>query len=144
MEFSPRGSRAEEKNLGQVMFKEIVEKFNRKEGASSVEFALLLPVLVILLVGIIQFGMAYSNYVSITHAAREGARLAAVDKYSESAVRERAYPVVPDSVSLSFPNGNTHGEEVVVAVTYTKVIDIPLWGKVSIPITSRAGMRIEY
>lgn len=126
------------------MLKDIIHKLKRTEGASSVEFAILLPILVMLLVGIIQFGMAYSNYVSITHAAREGARLAAVNKYSVSSVRERAYPVVPDSVSLSFPNGNNHGEEAVVTVTYTKRIDIPFWGKVSIPISSRAGMRIEY
>lgn len=119
-------------------------KFSGNEGASAVEFALLLPILVMLLVGIIQLGMAYSNYISLTHAAREGARLAAVDKYSESAVRERAYPVVPDSVSLSFPYGNTHGQEAVVTVTYTKHIDIPFWGTADVPITGRAGMRIEY
>lgn len=126
------------------MLKKIIKKFNGNEGASAVEFALLLPILVMLLVGIIQMGMAYSNYISVTHAAREGARLAAVNKYSASAVRERAYPVVPSSISLSFPYGNTHGQEAVVTVVYTKVIDIPFWGKVSIPITSHAGMRIEY
>jgi Flp pilus assembly protein TadG len=126
------------------MLKDILRKLNRTEGASAVEFAILLPILVMLLTGIIQFGMAYSNYVSITHAAREGARLAAVGKYDESTVRERAYPVVPDSVSISFPNGDTHGEEAVVTVTYTKKIDVPFWRTVSVPITSRAGMRIEY
>jgi Flp pilus assembly protein TadG len=126
------------------MLNRIKSKLKETEGASTVEFAILLPVLVVLLTGIIQFGMAYSNYVSITHAAREGARLAAVNQYDEGTVRERAYPVVPDSVSLSFPNGDTHGEEAVVTVTYTKTIDIPLWGKVSVPISSHAGMRIEY
>jgi Flp pilus assembly protein TadG len=126
------------------MPRNIYRIFTGTDGASSVEFALLLPILVMLLTGIIQLGMAYSNYVSITHAAREGARLAAVDQYSDTIVRERAYPVVPNSVSLSYPNGNTHGQEAVVTVTFTKTIDIPFWGKVSVPITSRAGMRIEY
>ncbi len=126
------------------MPKKIISILKGTEGASSVEFALLLPVLVMLLTGIIQLGMAYSNYISITHAAREGARLAAVDRYSDGVVRERAYPVVPDSVSLSFPHGNAHGEEAVVTVTYTKRIDIPFWGIVSVPISSQAGMRIEY
>lgn len=43
-----------------------------------VELALVLPILVMLLVGIVQFGMAYSSQVSIQSAAREGARALAL------------------------------------------------------------------
>ena len=126
------------------MIQHLSKMINHEDGTSTVEFALILPFMVMLIMGIIQFGMAYNSYISITHAAREGARLAAVDQYDEGVVRERAYPVVPDAVSISFPNGNAHGEEAVVTVSYTKKIEIPFWGKVSVPITSRAGMRIEY
>ena len=50
----------------------------RDRGAVMVEFALVLPLLVMLLVGIIQFGLAYSAQVSISGAAREGARALAL------------------------------------------------------------------
>ena len=50
----------------------------RDHGAAMVEFAFILPILVLLLVGIIQFGLAYSAQVSIQGAAREGARALAL------------------------------------------------------------------
>ena len=42
------------------------------------EFALVLPILALLLFGIIQFGIVFNNYVTLTDAARAGARKAAV------------------------------------------------------------------
>ncbi len=50
------------------------------------EFALVLPNLVVLLFGIIQFGIAFNNYVTITDAARAGARKAAVSRQSSDPV----------------------------------------------------------
>ena len=50
-----------------------------EKGASAVELALILPILILLIFGIVEFGIAFNNYITITHAAREGARLAAVD-----------------------------------------------------------------
>lgn len=46
----------------------------RDEGASAVEFALVLPLLVTLLLGIIQFGIIFFQWLEIEHAAREGVR----------------------------------------------------------------------
>ncbi|MFZ3063015.1 MAG: TadE family protein [Actinomycetota bacterium] len=121
-----------------------MRKVKNENGSSAIEFALVLPVLVMLMVGIFQFGMAYSNYLAITHAAREGARLAAVNQFSEEVVREKAYPVNPDSISISYPSGNVHGESVMVTITYNKKIEIPIWGSAVVPLQSRASMRIEY
>ena len=50
----------------------------RDRGAVAIEFALLLPVLLLLLFGIIDFGRALNASITLTQAAREGARLAAV------------------------------------------------------------------
>jgi Flp pilus assembly pilin Flp len=50
----------------------------REDGAAAVEFALLLPLLVLLLFGIIEFGFAFSTRIQATNAAREAARLAVV------------------------------------------------------------------
>jgi Flp pilus assembly protein TadG len=49
-------------------------------GQTFVEFALALPILTVLLFGIIQFGVAFHDYVTITDAARAGARKAAVSR----------------------------------------------------------------
>ena len=51
---------------------------NEEDGAAAVEFALLLPLLVVLLFGFIQFGTAFNTKIQATNAAREGARMAVV------------------------------------------------------------------
>jgi hypothetical protein len=50
-----------------------------ESGASLIEFAILLPVLVILIFGIIEFSWAFAQVNDVRHGAREAARLAAVD-----------------------------------------------------------------
>jgi Flp pilus assembly protein TadG len=45
-----------------------------ESGASMVEFALILPILVVLLFGIIEFGILFYDKAVITNASREGAR----------------------------------------------------------------------
>lgn len=47
-------------------------------GAIAVEMALLLPVLILLLLGIMEFGRAYNAQVTLTNAAREGVRVMAI------------------------------------------------------------------
>ena len=46
-------------------------------GASAVEFALIVPLVVMLLFGTVSAGLAYSDHVAITNAAREGSRYGA-------------------------------------------------------------------
>jgi Flp pilus assembly protein TadG len=47
---------------------------NRESGAAAVELALVLPMLLMLIFGIVDFGRAYNAKISLTQAAREGAR----------------------------------------------------------------------
>ncbi len=49
-------------------------------GQTMAEFAIVLPVLCVLLFGIIQFGIVFNNYVTLTDAVRAGARTAAVSR----------------------------------------------------------------
>lgn len=56
-----------------------------KKGQSVVETALVLPIIILLLMGIIDFGLLFSNYLVITNACREGAREAAVG-YTDSEI----------------------------------------------------------
>ena len=48
-----------------------------ESGASAVEFALIVPLVVMLLFGTVSAGLAYSDHVAITNAAREGSRYGA-------------------------------------------------------------------
>lgn len=50
----------------------------RRRGGALVEFAMVMPLLLLLLVGIMEFGRAWSQTQVITDAARQGARLAAL------------------------------------------------------------------
>ncbi|MBV8560377.1 MAG: pilus assembly protein [Acidimicrobiia bacterium] len=50
-------------------------RFRRnQEGASLVEFALILPVLILLVFGVIEFGTTYNNYLALRGGVRDGAR----------------------------------------------------------------------
>lgn len=53
-------------------------RFDR--GANLVEFAIVAPLLLILLLGIIEFGLLFAHYNEVRHGAREGARYAAVSR----------------------------------------------------------------
>ena len=121
-----------------------------EKGASAVEFALILPILIMLVFGIFQFGIAYNNYIALTHAAREGARLAAVTvitdeniAWFENRVQESAPSVTIESITLSGQDGDI-GYPVTVTVTGEVLnIEIPLVGSWPIQLTSTATLRIE-
>lgn len=51
-----------------------------EKGQAVVEFALVLPVLLLLLLGILQFGLVFKDYVALTDAVRAGARTGAVSR----------------------------------------------------------------
>ena len=52
----------------------------REEGQAVVEFILVLPVLLLIVLGIIQFGSLFKDYIALTDAVRVGARQAAVSR----------------------------------------------------------------
>lgn len=55
-----------------------MQSVRKEKGAVAVEMAIILPLLCLILFGIIEFGRAYNVQVSLTQAAREGARYAAI------------------------------------------------------------------
>ncbi len=105
-----------------------------ERGANLVEMALVLPLLMLLLIGVVDIGRAFNHYIVITNAAREGARRAsrtpiylgelAVDAI-EAAVRQEA---ANSGVDLSSDNaiitigasqGLSGGNPISVTVHYT-------------------------
>jgi len=53
-------------------------------GQAIVEFALILPILIVLVMGILEFGLFFHSYVSVSFASKEAARLAALDANATS------------------------------------------------------------
>lgn len=110
-------------------------------GAAALEFALVFPIVLLMLFGIIEFSFLFQNQLSMVQSAREGARIAAVNEWDESKVRASAYPLGSDPglvVTLTVSE-----DEVKVVETYTYQTRIlPNLG--SIPLRASATMRREY
>jgi Flp pilus assembly protein TadG len=81
-----------------------------ERGQTMVEFALVLPILALLLFGVIQFGVAFNNYITITDAARAGARKAAVS-------REAGDPVGAATAEVVASAGNLDKTQLAISVT---------------------------
>lgn len=62
-----------------------------EHGAAAVEFALVLSLLVAIIGGIVDFGLAFNAQVSLTHAAREGVRAEAIEPGTGQAVATAAF-----------------------------------------------------
>ena len=76
-----------------------------ERGAALVEFALALPLLLVVVAGIVDFGFAFQRYEVITNAAREGARLATLPGYNDQgAVDSRVRAYVMQGLSISAGN----------------------------------------
>ena len=75
----------------------------RERGAALVEFALTLPLLLVVIAGIVDFGFVFQRYEVITNAAREGARLASLPEYQTNTtmIQDRVRSYVQQGLSLS-------------------------------------------
>ena len=61
---------------------QMTNKLKNERGQTMTELALVLPILVVLVLAIAQFGVAFNNYVTLTDAARAAARKGAVSRES--------------------------------------------------------------
>lgn len=100
---------------------------SRERGAVAVEMALVLPLLVMLVFGIIEFGRGYNAKVELTGAVREGARVLALGGTggeTDSAVTGAAPNLDSISISKTACAGNGTGDATVTA-TYDLDYGIP-------------------
>jgi Flp pilus assembly protein TadG len=116
-------------------------------GQASVELALLLPLIAALALALVQIGLVMHTQVLVTHAAREGARAAAVDD-DPTAARAAAVagaPLDPDRLDVVVTGRGPPGTRVRVEVRYRAPTDVPLIGVlVGEPtLTAAATMRVE-
>ena len=122
----------------------------REEGQAAVEMALVLPILVVLLLAIAQFGIAFNNYVTLTDATRAGARKASVARFvgdggasAQALVMSDASSVPGVSATVTSDNWNVPGTDVVVTATAPYSIDLLGWTVKSGTLTSTTTERLE-
>jgi Flp pilus assembly protein TadG len=137
----------------------------REDGQAIVEFALVLPLLMGLLLGIVQFGIVFNNYETLTDAARVGARKAATARFvgdngASAATAAKSAASGLDQTQLnvtihSCPAGttwgttctvddwSTTGNEVTVTATYPYQLKILDWVVKTGSLTSTTKERLE-
>lgn len=67
----------------------VSKRLKSERGAELIEFALVLPLLLLVMLGIAEFGFIFMRYEVVTNAAREGARMAVLPGYSTADVQTR-------------------------------------------------------
>jgi Flp pilus assembly protein TadG len=129
----------------------------KEQGVALVEFALVAPLLFLLLFGIVEFGWAFVQYLDVRHGAREGARLAAVNYQLAGATGTTQADQIIDetcarmdsaenaTITVTVPGTSTIGSRARVQVssdldTLTGFLDGFLGG---VTLTSDVDIRIE-
>ena len=116
-------------------------------GQSSVEVALLLPFVALLLLAVVQVGLVVRDQVLVTHAAREAARAAAVDAAVGAATdaAEAATDLAPARLDVEVSGRGAPGSRVRVVVSYQSATVVPLVGRLlgDVAVTADATMRVE-
>jgi Flp pilus assembly protein TadG len=106
-------------------------RFRNERGQTMTEFALVLPILAVLLFGVIQFGIVFNNYVTLTDAVRAGARKGAVGRFAanpvgdvQTAVKNSAGGLNQSQLNISVTSPWTAGSDVSVTATYPYSISL--------------------
>ena len=129
---------------------------DRQRGQALMEFALVVPIFLILLLSIVDFGWALRSWITVTNSAREGARAGAVGATCDD-IKQRAVDTSADLLSLSDVSvvncQGDPGTNVEVTVSYEYSWITPLGGLLttftggSLPstltMTSKTDMRLE-
>ncbi len=116
-------------------------------GQSSVELALVLPVVVLLLLAVLQVGLVARDVVLVTHASREAARAAAVDGAPGAARRAAVMSsgLRSDRLRVRVAGRSGPGSRVRVEIAYSAPTNVPIIGALlgDRAIRSSATMRVE-
>ncbi|MBZ4686825.1 MAG: hypothetical protein PWQ96_1316 [Clostridia bacterium] len=110
--------------------------------------ALVLPILIMLIFGIIEFGRIYHAHLTLTSATREGARLGAVggDVDSiEQRVKESAFGLNPDLITVNITTA-ARGNPLEVEATYPLEIYTPVFSQLlgeAFQVKGSTTMRVE-
>jgi Flp pilus assembly protein TadG len=106
----------------------VFKKFRDERGQAFVEFVFVMPFLVFLVLGIVQFGRGFHDYISITDAARVGAREAAVHRTtacSSATTKINSLGVIPAGSSIACTAGTNVGDPIEVTITSSFSVGLP-------------------
>ena len=106
-----------------------------------VEFAILLPLLVLFVFGIVEFGRAYSAQIELTSAVREGARAVALGGDGVVATKDGAAGLDPGKVNVTVQSSCPGSPNANVRATYPLSYDIPLFRSGTWTLTATGVMR---
>jgi Flp pilus assembly protein TadG len=128
-----------------------VRRWTKDEsGQAMTEFAVVLPLLVVLLFGIVQFGIIFNNYVTLTDAVRAGARVAAVSREAGNptsaatdAVRSSAPGLDTGRLPITVDSTWQPGSDVTVTAKYPYSVKLLGWVVASGDLTSKTTERVE-
>jgi Flp pilus assembly protein TadG len=120
----------------------------RQEGGqATVELAMVLPLLVLLMLALVQAIVLARDQLLVTHAAREAARAAAVDPDPGAPRRAavRAGPLDPGRLQVDTGPRGAVGTSVRVEVRYRETTTLPIVGRAigDVTLRSEATMRVE-
>jgi Flp pilus assembly protein TadG len=124
--------------------------FRRDDGVAMTEFALVLPVLVLVIAGILSFGRVFFYWIEANHLANETARWAVVDRnpYAPATLQQAARDASSKEfqqdvkVCIDFPAGAVVGNPVRVRVQKPFSL-VPILNAGTITIRGSSEMRIE-
>ena len=129
-----------------------MKNLRNEKGQSLVEFAILLPFLLLLLMGILEFGIMLNSYLTINNAAREGARLGIVAG-SNIEIKELITNISPNldtknlTVNITPSEGSRKsGSTIAVEVIYNYQVTIPIISNIIhnvVVLKAQTSMRIE-
>ncbi len=108
---------------------------DRDRGQATVELAMSLPILAVVLLAVAQIAVAVRNELAVELAAREGARAAAVAADSSAAARDAATGATRLPIDVETHRG---AELVTVTVSYVDPTDVAIIGRFIGPIEHRA------
>ena len=131
--------------------KGIFGPINDSKGQSLVETAIVLPLVILIVFGTIEFGRVFNAYLVVSNASREGARAAAVGKSNaeiNTMITDKASTLGAVTVTIN-PSGNrTYGSEVTVTVNHNLNLLVPVIRNIIAPggildVNSATSMRVE-
>lgn len=126
-------------------------ELKKKRGQAMVEFALIIPLFLLILMGIMEFGLVFHEYLVVTQAAREGARVAVLgggDAEVFTTVNNVAVSIDRGALATTIaPAVRVRGLQVTVSVTNPVPITTPLFRAIfpqnPYPVSGTSIMRME-
>ena len=134
------------------MLKRMIKKLRRSEkGQAMVEMALVLPILLLLVGGIVDFGWLFYNKLALNNAAREGARYASIhyrlstDWMEETrTIMQSVYVGASANATVEQPEASLIKAEVTADVPILTGVASTILGKDSLELTGTCIMRLEH